>query len=275
MGNFPANTNNAVQNLADRTKTASASFFVAPAAAELDIEATSGWQRVGVAESLNFQPNEAGIIDVMTGNPGTSKEKHIGTSSATFDITTKETQPIARDLANKTTLTFTAVPATTDFVSSTIAASGASLRILTLTDATDLAPGHRVAVPQGSGASAYTDYRFVKNVSTNTVTLEHELSEVPDDGTVVTRILRFDRYNGGKRLKEWSALIVASMNDDTVNAIKIPSFNVTGGQPQYNDPQSDIVKAQIAGGINAISVPINGVNEPVLSQEREYMPVIA
>lgn len=255
--------NNTAPDLVGRDNNFSVDLFFAPKAAGLTAASTSGWRRAGATEpgsySADFTTN---VNSTMLGTTKVKKSFHINEQAASLSANLTEITPFGQDLVTKTDLTATVTYGT---LSTTIAASGAAVQTITLSDGTGFSAGKMVEIPIGSGASAYNAYGRVESLSSDTIVLESALDEAPADGATVKDVASIAWKRGGVTLQHRSFLgVVSGDNGDTITHYALDTVVTTA---QNNYPDANVGSQNLQFEVIPQTEEINSKKQPVLLTE--------
>lgn len=258
--------NNVSPDLADRDRNLSADVFFSPASARLDYDA-SGWLRAGSMAPATYNATQpTGTNKTQLGTVRQTKNIHINSQDAQITGTWNELTPFGAEIANKSTINMQPVYATSGFTSTTIAAGGASVQLLTLSTTASLATGAYLSIPVPYGSGTKETFRYVESITGSAVYLEHPLDEAPSPGATVQRVARILQPKGGKTMRRYGFLAVLSGDDDTSQLIHhVPDTYVTDST--MTAPADNIAQRTFTLDLRGFNRTIDGKKEPLLFDE--------
>lgn len=218
-----------------------------------------------VPGSLQFQPSTA-QVEVKHGTTAVTHERHMSERSAGFQCSVNESSAIMTALANMSSIAPVFTPATSGFTMATISAGSLSTE-LTLSSASGLTTDDLVYTTFNSGQlTQFTEERYVKKVSSNTVTLRTPFSKAPATDQLIYRALNISQIEGGGDYKERHFNIKTSGDDESVHIVDYPSAIVTGATNKKGG-NNEVMGMDLTVSANATEYTGTGISVPKFSTE--------
>lgn len=218
-----------------------------------------------VPGSLQFQPSTS-QVEVKHGTTAVTHERHMSERSAGFQCSVNESSSIMSALANMSSIPHTYTQATDGFTQATISAGSLSTE-LTLSSASGLTTDDLVYTTFNSGQlTEFTEERYVKRVSSNTVTLRTPFSKAPATDQVLKRSVVNSQIEGGGDYKERHFNIKTSGDDQSVHIVDYPSSIVTGATNKKGG-NSEVMGMDLTIAANATEYTATGTSVPKFSTE--------
>jgi len=218
-----------------------------------------------VPGSLQFQPSTA-QVEVKHGTTAVTHERHMSERSAGFQLSVNESSMIMTNLANMSSIAAVITQATTGFTQATISAGSLSTE-LTLSSATGLTTDDLVYTTFNEGQlTEFTEERYVKKVSSDTVTLRTPFSKAPATNQVLKRATEISQIEGGGDYKERHFNIKTSGDDQSVHVVNYPSAIVTGATNKKGG-NNEVMGMDLTVAANATEYTGTGVSVPKFSTE--------
>ncbi len=249
-------------------------LYFAKKAANLDFDSASGWQRAGALETGSYQvTNTTGTNQTRLGSTNTKRRNHINQQDFQLTGNFLEITPFGLAIKNKTTMNIdpvSVVYATTQ--QWTVAAAGGGLKTITLDSGTDIEQfyGRALEIPLSTGDSLYYERAVrLESLSTDTITLEESLDEVPADGVTIKVVDYVEFEPGGAQFAKWSGMAVISGDEEDKLMHLYPELEVVDGNMEMPNQNSGMLS--FTGDITADTVTRNGRKQPRFMRERLYL----
>ncbi len=266
-----------IQELADRTATGSSRAHYSPALSGAAFDDDEDWIDAGAvnAGSPAFDFGKA-VTDVMTGNPGSIKSRHIASYSGSMAFELLDYNDNAFNLSVGTQLPSVYIAATTATFAATVATGTHTRQVLTLTTInTNLKVGNRLKFTALGNNIEYNEVKEVAGIDGTEITLKGTLSEIPTAGVAVTKVRRVDNVIGGNKLKDYQLRMLVSFDDGSFLILHSKKGNFTANtNPNYEDGVN-VVKMPLTFGLIGQAETIDGFDSKqlVLARHHQFYPV--